>query len=54
MATGKPLIARAEVLKVGRKIFRVRSDVSIVEEDDEVLVATALATIKASQSVKEI
>ena len=54
VATGKPLIARAEVLKVGRKIFRVRSDVSIVEEDDEVLVATALATIKASQSVKEI
>ena len=54
VATGKPLIARAEVLKAGRKIFHVRSDVLIVEDDDEVLVATALATIKASQSVKEI
>ena len=54
VATGKPLIARAEVLKAGRKIFHVRSDVLIVEEDDEELVATALATIKSSKSVKEI
>ena len=54
VATGKPLIARAEVLKAGRKIFHVRSDVLIVEEDDEELIATALATIKSSKSVKEI
>ena len=54
IATGKPLIARAEVLKAGRKIFHVRSDVLIVEEDDEELIATALATIKSSKSVKEI
>jgi uncharacterized protein (TIGR00369 family) len=54
IATGNPLIVRAVVLKAGRKIFHFRSDVLIVEEDDEVLVATALATIKASQSVKEI
>ena len=54
VATGKPLIARAEVLKAGRKIFHVRSDVLIAEEDEEILVATALATIKSSQLVKEI
>ena len=54
VATAKPLIARAEVLKAGRKIFHVRSDVLIVEEDDEDLVATALATIKCSKSVKEV
>ena len=54
VVTGKPLIARAEVLKAGFKIFHVRSDVLIVEEDEEILVATALATIKSSQSVKEI
>ena len=54
VATGKPLIARAEVLKAGRKIFHVRSDVLIVQEEDEDLVATALATIKCSKSVKEV
>ena len=54
VATGKPLIARAEVLKAGRKIFHIRSDVLIVEEGDEELIATALATIKSSKSVKEI
>ena len=54
VATGKPLIARAEVLKAGRKIFHIRSDVLIVEEGDEELIATALATIKSSKSGKEI
>lgn len=54
VATGKPLIARAEVLKAGRKIFHIRSDVLIVEEGDKELIATALATIKSSKSVKEI
>ena len=42
----------AEVLKAGRKIFHVRSDVLVVKEDNGDLVATALSKIKCSKSVK--
>lgn len=44
-AKGDKLVARAEVLKPGRTLVVVRSDVYGVEGDDETLVATMLATM---------
>ncbi len=52
-ASGASLIARAEVLRAGRSLTHVRADVFSREEEDEVLTATALVTIKASTAVQE-
>ena len=53
-SVGKNVISKAEVLRAGRQIFHVRSDVFSIDIDDELLIATSLATIKSSKSLTEI
>ena len=53
-AKGALLIARAEVLRAGRSLSHVRSDVFSLEGSTEVLAATALVTIKSTKAVAEI
>jgi len=53
-ARGSELIARGEVLRAGRSIAHTRADVWSWEGDAEVLVATALVTIKATTTVTEV
>lgn len=53
-AKGEKLKAKAEVLNAGKRIFHVRSDVFLLNDDQEQLVASALATIKATRTVSEL
>ncbi len=53
-AKGSQLVARAEVLRAGRRIFHVRADVFSEEDGVASLAATALVTVKSTQSVTEI
>ena len=53
-ATGKNLICRANVLKAGKTIFHVQSEVFSLVDSNEILTAVGIATIKASKSVTEI
>ena len=51
---GKNVISKAKVLRAGRQIFHVRSDVFSINVDQEILIATSLITIKSSKSLIEI
>lgn len=53
-AKGEELIARGEVLRAGRSLSHTRADVFSVENGAELLVATALVTIKATHAVEEV
>ncbi|MEM1277577.1 MAG: PaaI family thioesterase [Pseudomonadota bacterium] len=53
-AAGERLIARAEALAPGRSVSHTRSDIFVAAEGKERLVATALATIKATKAVTEL
>ena len=51
---GKNVISKAQVMRAGRQIFHVRSDVFSIDRNQELLIATSLVTIKSSKSVAEI
>ena len=51
---GKNVISKAQVMRAGRQIFHVRSDVFSIDVDQELLIAIGLVTIKSSKSVVEI
>ena len=51
---GKDLIGKAKVIRAGKRIFHVRSDVFSIDADEELLIATSLVTIKSSKSISEI
>ena len=53
-AKGDRLQARGSVLKAGRSIFHVASNVMAVENGVESLVASALVTIKSTLAVNEL
>lgn len=53
-AKGAELIARGDVLRAGRSLSHTRADVFSVENGAEILVATALVTIKATRAVEEV
>lgn len=53
-AKGEELIARGEVLRAGRSLSHTRADVFSIENGAELLVATALVTIKATHAVEEV
>ena len=53
-AIGKNVISKAQVMRAGRKVFHVRSDVFSIDVDQELPIATSLVTIKSSKSVTEI
>lgn len=53
-AKGTELIARGEVLRAGRSLSHTRADVFSIENGAELLVATALVTIKATHAVEEV
>ena len=50
---GKNAISKAQVMRAGRQIFHVRSDVFSIDVDQELLIATSLITIKSSKSLTE-
>ncbi len=52
-AAGDRLRARAKVLKAGRSIFHVASNVLAIEKGEETLAASALVTIKSTLAVSE-
>ncbi len=53
-AAGDRLLARGEVLKAGRSIYHVASNVHACGKSEETLVASALVTIKSTLAVAEI
>ena len=53
-AAGDRLLARGKVLKAGRSIFHVASNVHAFRKSEETLIASALVTIKSTLAVAEI
>ena len=53
-ATGDRLLARGSVLKPGRSIFHVAANVFALDKGAEMLVASALVTIKSTAAVSEL
>ncbi len=53
-AVGQSALARANVLKAGRSIYHVKSEVFMIDNGKASCVAFALATIKATKAVGEI
>lgn len=53
-AKGEGLLARGKVLRAGRSIFHVASNVLGIDEGAETLVASALVTIISTTAVREL